>query len=82
MAQARCGSTLHVQQEAATAGEHGVAAVVAMLQSERRLPRTGGDGFDEVVSASTTVETRVAGAFIKVDLAFLADISRNARTRV
>ena len=53
MAQARCGSMHHVQQEAATAGKHGVAAVVAMLQSERSLPRTGGDGLDEVDCAST-----------------------------
>jgi hypothetical protein len=34
------------------------------------------------VSASAAVQTRITGAFIKVDLALFADISQSTRTRV
>jgi len=34
------------------------------------------------VSASATVQARITGAFVKVDLALLADVARRARARV
>lgn len=53
MAHPPCGNSLGVDQDPVTAGEPGIAAVVAMLQGERGLPFDGCHGVDQVARAST-----------------------------